>query len=68
MSRHLRVFLLVWSGTLFLSDGAIQAQLGKGSGSGGVVGQGGPDITRPETGGDAPLRGTGSPDRSGGII
>jgi hypothetical protein len=66
--KHACACIVMASGMLLLADGAGQAQLGTGSGSGGAVGQGDPDITRPGTGEDAPQRGAGSPDRSGGTM
>ena len=59
------------SGMLLFTGGALQAQVGGGSslgGSGGAVGQGSPDITRPGTGGDATRGGAGTPQGSSGSM
>lgn len=45
------------SGILLFADGGLQAQLGSGSGSGGAVGQGGPEIIRPGNSKDVPREG-----------
>lgn len=50
--RHLCVSMLMGSWILLFADGAVQAQLGSGSGSGGAIGQGSPEITKPENDGD----------------
>ena len=63
--------LLMVSGMLLFIGGALQAQVGGGSslgGSGGAVGQGSPDITRPGTGGDATRGGAGTPQGSSGSM
>lgn len=65
---NLCLSLVIGGCMLAFAEGEVQAQVGSGSGSGGAVGQGGPDITRPETGGRAPEDGTRSPDRSGGTL
>ena len=51
---------MVSSGILLLAGGTVQAQVGSGVGSGGVVGQGSPDMTRPGKSEDAAQRGSGS--------
>lgn len=45
------------SGIPLFADRGIQAQIGSGSGSGGAVGQGGPEIIRPGHGNDGPREG-----------
>ena len=49
---------------MLFTGGPVQTQLGSGSGSGGAVGQGGPDITKPGKGGETNQEGSGTSDRS----
>lgn len=56
------------SGILLSTDQELEAQLGSGSGSGGAVGQGGPEIMRPEKSSDATPEGTMKPDPDSAAI
>lgn len=48
--RQKCIYMCIASGILLFTGGAVQAQVGSGSGSGGAIGQGGPEITKPGTG------------------
>lgn len=58
--RRTSACLFIASGMLLFTGAALQAQVGSGSGSGGVVGQGGPNITRPGTGQEVTPGGSGT--------
>lgn len=54
-TRQACMYIIMAIGILVFTGEALQAQIGTGSGSGGAIGQGGPDITKPGKDGEVPM-------------